>query len=146
MLKFYGPVGTGQTSLTLPFPMRLSWTVNQKVYKITCHSKVSASLRTIFEKTLKHYGQVRITALGLDKFSGCLNVRPTRSGTTWSKHAWGAAVDLDDENNMLKMDHRQARFASMEYEAFWKIVESEGWVSLGRSRDFDWMHFQAARL
>ena len=31
-------------------------------------------------------------------------------------------------------------------EEFWEIVESEGWTSLGRARDFDWMHFQAPRL
>ena len=32
------------------------------------------------------------------------------------------------------------------YEPFWRIVEGEGLLSLGRTRNFDWMHFQAARL
>jgi len=31
-------------------------------------------------------------------------------------------------------------------EAFWKAWEEEGWLSLGRSRNFDWMHVQACRL
>lgn len=44
------------------------------------------------------------------------------------------------------MNHREASFARPEYEPFWAIVEEEGLVSLGRTRDFDWMHFQAARL
>jgi hypothetical protein len=29
--------------------------------------------------------------------------------------------------------------------ANWQIVEGQGLVSLGRTHDFDWMHFQAAR-
>jgi hypothetical protein len=28
----------------------------------------------------------------------------------------------------------------------WKIIESEGAVSLGRRKDYDWMHWQFARL
>ncbi len=27
-----------------------------------------------------------------------------------------------------------------------EIFENEGWVSLGNSRNYDFMHFQAARL
>ena len=34
----------------------------------------------------------------------------------------------------------------MEYAAFWQFVEAEGAVSLGRARDYDWMHFQFATL
>jgi hypothetical protein len=28
----------------------------------------------------------------------------------------------------------------------WRIIEGEGAVSLGRARNFDWMHWQFARL
>jgi len=55
-------------------------------------------------------------------------------------------VDLDPGRNQLKWGRDRAVFARPEYEPFWQIVESEGLVSLGRAKNFDWMHFQAARL
>ena len=38
------------------------------------------------------------------------------------------------------------RLAQPDGETFWKLWEDEGWVSLGRARNYDWMHVQAARL
>jgi hypothetical protein len=32
------------------------------------------------------------------------------------------------------------------YEPFWKFVEEEGAVSLGRARNYDYQHFQCALL
>ena len=69
-----------------------------------------------------------------------------RGGSAWSIHSWGAAVDLDPDNNQLRWGKNKASFAKPAYENFWKIVENEGWVSLGRERNYDWMHFQAAKL
>jgi hypothetical protein len=58
----------------------------------------------------------------------------------------GAAIDLDPDNNQLKWPQPKATLSRAEYNDFWKIVESEGWTSLGKERNFDWMHFQAAYL
>ena len=33
-----------------------------------------------------------------------------------------------------------------DYDKWWEFWEEEGAVSLGRARDFDWMHVQFARL
>lgn len=144
--RYYGKVGTNQTSLTLPYKMRLAWDLKSSVIKFQCHEKVHDAMSNIFTKTLSEYGEEKIKQLRLDVFGGCLNVRQMRGGSAWSMHSWGIAVDLDPENNGLKMNHKQATFAKPEYVPFWKIVESEGAVSLGRARDFDWMHFQFARL
>ena len=40
----------------------------------------------------------------------------------------------------------EAVFSGPEYDAFWSIVEKEGAFSLGRERNYDWMHFQFATL
>jgi hypothetical protein len=146
MVNFYGPVGENQTSLELPYQMKLAWDTNIIVKKITCHQKVASSLHTILENTLKTYGQKDVEKLRLDMFGGCINVRRMRGGSSWSIHSWGAAYDLDPDNNQLKWGRDRATFAKKEYEDYWKIVESEGWTSLGRSRNFDWMHAQAAYL
>lgn len=147
MVAFYGPVGENQTSLILPYTLKLAWDSSVTVKKITCHKKVSASLYTIFEKTLKVYGEKDLRKLRLDVFGGCLNVRKMRgSATSWSIHSWGAAIDLDPDNNQLRWGRDRATFARKEYDEFWKIVEAEKWLSLGRARNMDYMHFQAALL
>lgn len=146
MVKFYGEVGTNQTSLVLPYEMKLAWDLDIKVSKITCHKKVKDSLERILKNTLDNYGLEAVRELRLDLFGGCLNVRKMRGGSSWSIHSWGAAIDLDPTRNQLKWSKNKAYFARPEYESFWKIVESEGWISLGRKKNYDWMHFQAANL
>ena len=147
MTSYFGPVGENQEKLEMPFPLVLAWDNSIVVKKITCNTKVHKSLYTIFENTIKTYGLEEIKKLKLDNFGGCLNVRKMRGSTTsWSIHSWGAAIDLDPDRNQLKWGSNKATFAKKEYEPFWKIVESEGWISLGRKKNYDWMHFQAALL
>ena len=145
--KFFGPKGENQTSIQLPYPMRLAWDMDTLVHKITCHEKVAEPLGRIFAKLYSEYGQAKLTELGIDRFGGCLNVRLKRgSKTSWSIHSWGVAIDLDPDRNTLRETSRTARFARPEYLAMWRIIESEGAVSLGRAKDYDWMHWQFARL
>lgn len=153
MTEYYGNITNENafrdahiTRIDLPYEMYLEWEPSQKVRKMACNKRCAESLHTIFEKTLKTYGLNDIKTLKLDSFGGCLNIRPMRGGKAWSIHSWGAAVDLDPDRNRLRWGRDRAAFAKKEYEAFWKIVEAEGWTSLGRARNFDWMHFQAANL
>lgn len=146
MVNFYGPVGENMTRLDVPYKLKLAWAPQTTLSKITCHQKVAKSLYTIFENTLKTYGEKEIQKLRLDIFGGCLNVRRMRGGSAWSIHSWGAAVDLDPDNNQLKWSSPQATLSKKEYNDFWNIVQAEGWTSLGKARNFDWMHFQAAYL
>jgi len=147
MVQFYGPVGENQTTLVLPYTLKLAWDPTATVRRLTCHKKVAQSLHSIFEKTLKAYGEKELRKLRLDLFGGCLNVRKMRgSVNSWSTHSWGAAVDLDPNHNQLRWGKDKASFAKPAYNEFWKIVESEGWVSLGKQRNYDYMHFQACTL
>lgn len=147
--SFYGePGGPDCTAgmCELPFRMRIAWDTSSTITKFRCHKKVEAAFERIFQKTLETYGAAEITKLGLDLFGGCYNLRQMRGSKAWSMHSWGIAVDLDPSRNQLKWGRDRATFAKPAYEPFWKIVEAEGMTSLGRARNYDWMHFQAAGL
>lgn len=132
--------------VNLPYQMVIAWDKTQVIKQFRCHRLVEAPLERIFQKTLAHYGEAEIKRLALNIFGGCYNYRPMRGSKSWSMHAFGIAVDLDPEHNQLKWGKDKARFAKPEYLPFWKIVESEGAVSLGRAANRDFMHFQFARL
>lgn len=144
--KYFGQPGEGLQLADLPYPMRLAWDTGTVVRRITCHSLVALPLQRIFSRTLEHYGMDRLSTLGLDLFGGCYKDREKVGGTTKSMHAYGIAVDLDPDRNQLKWGRSRASLAKPDYDAFWAIVESEKAVSLGRERNYDWMHFQFARL
>lgn len=143
---FFGPVGTNLTRLQLPYTHRLAWDKTKHVNSFSCHKKVHDSLSRILTDVLAHYGESGIRDLRLDLWGGCFNKRKKKGGTTWSMHSWGIAVDYDTENNRFSWGWEKASFARPEYDAWWKIWEAEGWTSLGRARNFDWMHIQAPHL
>lgn len=146
MDAFFGPKGTGQIMLVLPYTMRLAWDVDSRVPKFSCSARVRESLERIFVRTLDYYGLEEIRRLRLDLFGGCLNVRKMRGGSAWSIHSWGCAVDIDPDHNQLNMHRAQATLDNPPYDPFWRFVYDEGAIGLGRERDYDWMHFQFARL
>lgn len=145
--SIFGQPGEAGSLVTipLPYPLRPSWSPDTELTSITCHRLIAVPLTRIFQRTLEHYGLERIRELRLDIYGGCFNNRPIRGGSRPSLHAWGIAVDLDPERNTLYMSAPEAAFSGPEYDAFWSIVEKEGAFSLGRERNYDWMHFQFAR-
>lgn len=143
---YYGDVGKRQTLLALPYPMRLAWDRTKTVTRISLHEKVVASAGRVLGRALEHYGEQGIKDLGLDLFGGSLAVRKIRGGSAWSMHSWGIAIDFDPERNQLRWGRDKAKLAGKAAGAFWALWEEEGWVSLGRARNYDWMHVQAARL
>lgn len=145
-MAFYGGVGLHQTSLVLPFPMLLAWDKGVVVRKITVHEKVHDSAARAFDRIAAAYDEAARKKLGLDLFGGSLNVRKMRGGSSYSMHSWGIAIDFDPERNQLAWGRDKARLAQTDAAEFWRIWEAEGWVSLGRAKNMDWMHVQAARL
>lgn len=143
---FYGKVGANQTLLKSPYPMKLAWDKTTVIRKFSVHEKVHDSMLRVLKRALEHYGQEEIERLNLDQFGGCLNVRKMRGGSKFSMHSWGIAIDIDPANNRLRWGKDRAHMARRDRLPFVKLWEEEGWVSLGRERNFDWMHFQAARL
>ncbi len=144
--EYYGERGSGLITIDLPYEMRLSWRLFTRVRRVTCHEKVSESLQRVLQKVRDTYGEDEIRKLRLDHFGGGFNNRRIRNGTLWSMHAWGVAFDFDPNRNQLIWGRDRAALAHPDYDEWWKCWEEEGWISLGRKRNFDWMHVQAARL
>lgn len=144
--QYFGAVGQNQVLVDLPFPLKLSWDKKTTVKRISLHKIVAPSAKRCFERIAAAYTPAQRALLGIDIFGGSLNVRKMRGGNTYSMHSWGIAIDFDPERNQLNWGRDKARLAKPDAETFWRIWEDEGWVSLGRSRNYDWMHVQAARL
>ncbi len=146
---FYGepgePARASLVRIDAPYPLKLSWDPGTPVTRIACHQKVAESLERVLSGALDHYGLASLQELRLDFYGGSFSPRKKRGGTSWSTHAWGIALDFDPERNRLNWGRDRAAFARPEYDRWWELWEAEGWVSLGRVENFDWMHVQAAR-
>lgn len=144
--KKYGtPNETGSgylVKIQLPYPMKLAWDTDTVVNSMMCHKLVANNFLAVFNEIHRTYGHDKIKELGIDLFGGCFNYRKMRSGNSWSTHSWGIAIDLDPARNLLKETSKTARFARPEYKAMIDIFYKHGFESLGREKNYDWMHFQ----
>lgn len=149
MAAHYGPAGGPRCTagrIRVPWGMVLAWDEGTAIDTIRCHADVAASGQRAVDRIAAHYGPDGIRDLGLHLFGGCYNYRAKRGGTSLSTHAYGLAIDFDPERNRLRWGADRARLARPDAAAFWDAWEAEGWTSLGRARNFDWMHVQAVRL
>ncbi len=147
LIAFYGQPGDESqlAYVDLPYELRLAWDTSTRLTRLRCHTKVADSVSQVLSGVLAHYGQAEIRRLRLDLFGGCYNYRRMRGGSAWSTHAWGIALDFDPDRNQLSWGRDRASFANAEYDTWWQLWEKEGWISLGRTRNYDWMHVQATR-
>ncbi len=103
---FYGDPATGEpgrrlVAVTPPFKMSYA---GQPIKSIQFHRKAAPALLAALNAIWDHYerDQAKIDALGISKFSGAYNPRLIRgSKVKWSNHAYGAAIDLNAEDNGL---------------------------------------------
>ena len=146
LIKFYGQMGENQALLKPPYPMLIAWNLSQPVKRFSIHEKCHDSAERVLKRVAGHYSPEDIVKHGFNLFGGCLNVRKMRGGSSWSTHSWAIAIDFDPSGNQYKWGRDRAYLDDPACEQFWKFWEEEGWLSLGRARNFDWMHVQAARL
>jgi hypothetical protein len=143
--KYGKPNVTGEgylVTINLPYPMRIAWDTDTSVTRMRCHKLVADKFLAVFNEIHREYGYVKIKELGIDLFGGCFNFRKMRGGNDWSTHSWGIAIDLDPARNQLKETSKTARFARPEYKKMIDIFYKHGFISLGREKNYDWMHFQ----
>jgi hypothetical protein len=123
----------------------LDWNLSKTTNTIAIHKDLSQSLAGILEKAYNHYGPEGIKTHGLDRYGGSYNCRRKRGSSAWSTHAWAIAIDWYPSRNKLRWGCDKAGLAHPDLDAWWEFWEREGWMSLGRSENRDWMHVQAAK-
>ena len=146
IVKKYGKPGdeTKFVRIDLPYPMIVAWDRKSSITKMTCHYLVAENFKRVFADILKAYGLAQIVKLGINLYGGCYNFRQMRGGSDWSRHSWAIAIDLDPERNLLHETSKTARFARPEYKTMIDIFYKHGFLSLGREKNYDWMHFEIA--
>jgi len=147
LVDYYGkPCEANKVRVACPWTLRLDWNLSSTTNSITIHEKLSESLSRILNEVYQTLGLDYIKKHGLDRYGGSYNCRKKRgSVAAWSTHAWGISIDWFPSKNKLRWHSGRASLADPELDVWWEIWEKEGWLSLGRSEDRDWMHIQAAR-
>ncbi len=130
-------------SITPAYPLLYE---GKAVRSIRVHRAIARHVQEALAEVLAHYGQAEIHRLGLDLYGGSYAYRSTSKGSALSMHAWGIALDFSPAANAYATRAPRASLSHPDCEAWWRIWESHGAVSLGRERDYDWMHVQFARL
>ena len=150
LTAFYGDpvkdVPLRLVSIEPPYPMVLDWDLSQEVKTIRVHRSAAPSLTAALTEVGKTFYPRVITELGLHRYAGCYNKRRMRGGSSWSVHAYGAAIDIFAAPNALRMRCPQALFCGEEYKPFLDIMERHGWLPAIRLWGADAMHFQRATL
>lgn len=132
--------------IELPYKMRIAWDLTKSVDNLWCHKKIADPLKAVFEDLLKTLGYDRIVELGIDLYGGCYNYRMMRGSTkTWSRHSWAIAIDLDPARNRLRTRAPFAQFSKPEYQTLHAIFQKHGFLNYGKTKGFDWMHFEYAK-
>lgn len=140
----YGQPGdmANLTTIVLPYRMRIAWDTKTTVQKITCHKLIAEPLSNVFRELLAAYGYEELKRLDIDLFGGCYNFRKMRGGNKWSRHSWAIAIDLSPVKNGLKTKWKDAQFSKPEYAKMIEIFYQNGFMSYGKERDFDSMHWE----
>src|SRR5512143_336902 len=141
LTAFYGRPGTQSNLVLVKPPWRMTYE-GRPIKGVQIHRKCAESLKRVFddiaEQVDNDWSQLPPGAV---KFSGSYNYRRIRGSSRVSTHAFGAAVDLDAEDNPMNSRGDKGTMSPIVINAF----KREGWFWGGdfKSRK-DPMHFQAA--
>jgi len=138
---FYGEPGDESNLVPIEFPYAMYYD-GKPVKRTRCHRKVAASLLRVLSAIRGIVAEHPEHKDEAEDYGGVFNFRPKRGGTSWSLHAWGAAIDLDADDNTFRDSWPMKADMPLEImEAFAR----EGWISAGAFWGYDSMHFEASR-
>ncbi len=118
----------------------------KSVSSIRVHRAIALHVQQVLREVLAHYGMEEIQRLGLDQYGGSYAYRKITGGSALSIHSWGIALDWAPASNGYSTKAPRASLSHTDCQKWWEIWEAHGATSLGRERDYDWMHVQFAAL
>ena len=138
---FYGEPGDENNLVTITFPYPMFYDGRQ-VTKTRVHKKCADSLLRVLNDIKNLIPKAEHIKDEAEDYGGIFNFRLKRGGSTYSLHAWGAAIDLDADDNTFRDSWPMKADMPLEImEAFAK----EGWIAAGAFWGYDAMHFQATQ-
>jgi hypothetical protein len=139
--KFYGEPGDESQLVFIEFPYPTFYD-GKRVTRTRVHRKCAESLTGILKDIGTRYHGNRGILEEAEDYGGVFNFRPKRGGTSWSCHAYGAAIDLDADDNTFRDSWPMV--ADMPLEIM-ECFARKGWLSAGAFWGYDAMHFQATK-
>jgi hypothetical protein len=136
---------SAQHLVSVPCPWKL-FMGKTELHSIQINKACAASLTRVLNFVWEKVGkdQSAIETLHYHLYSGSYNFRPMRGGSALSMHAYGAAIDWDDQENQQHHMKHLFQDNSLLIQAF----KAEGWSWGGNwsPASVDAMHVQAARV
>lgn len=141
LVSFYGKPGDTSNLVLVKPPWTMTFD-GKPIKGVQIHKKCAASLKRVFDDIAERIdNDWSKLPRGARIFDGSYNYRPVRGGSRPSCHSFGAAIDLDAEQNPMNSRGYKGTMSPIVINAF----KREGWFWGGdfKSRK-DPMHFQAA--
>lgn len=138
---FYGAPGDESQLVRIEFPYPMFFN-DKRVTSTRVHRKCAASLLRVLTAIGSRFATEPHIKDEAQDFGGVFNFRLKRGGSTYSLHAYGAAIDLDADDNSFRASWPMQSDMPLE------IMEEfarEGWIAAGAFWGFDPMHFQATK-
>jgi hypothetical protein len=139
--EFYGQPGNESNLVVIRFPFPMVFG-DKAVATTRVHKRCADSLVAVLESIERLYHNRPEIMQSARRFAGVYNFRNKRGGSTFSVHAWGAAIDLDPGSNSFRATWPLA--AKMPIEIM-EEFSKKGWTSAGAFWGYDAMHFEAVR-
>jgi hypothetical protein len=138
---FYGEPGDESNLVMIDFPYPMFYG-GIRVTRTRVHRKCAASLLRVLTAIRDLIPLLPHVKDEAEDYGGIFNNRNKRGGSTKSLHAWGAAIDLDADDNTFRDSWPMK--ADMPLEIM-ECFAREGWLPAGAFWGYDAMHMQATQ-